>query len=88
LNHHTDNVGKRAMSIMRPNKYGNRFVIGRDGGRAAAVAKHRADFKFKCEDPAFLAQVISDLRGRDLVCCCAPAACHGDVILEVANAAN
>jgi hypothetical protein len=26
-----------------------------------------------------------ELRGLDLVCWCAPEACHGDVLLEIAN---
>ena len=30
---------------------------------------------------------LPELRGRNLVCFCAPAACHGDVLLELANAA-
>jgi hypothetical protein len=29
---------------------------------------------------------IHELRGKDLVCWCAPEACHGDVLLRLANA--
>jgi hypothetical protein len=28
---------------------------------------------------------LSELRGRDLVCWCAPLLCHGDVLLALAN---
>jgi hypothetical protein len=29
---------------------------------------------------------LRELRGKDLVCWCAPDACHGDVLLVLANA--
>jgi hypothetical protein len=29
---------------------------------------------------------LDELRGKDLVCWCAPKACHADVLLELANA--
>lgn len=28
---------------------------------------------------------IEELRGRDLVCWCAPQACHADILLKIAN---
>ena len=31
---------------------------------------------------------LPELRGKDLVCWCAPEACHGDVLLELANASG
>ena len=69
--------------IGRPTKWGNPFVIGRDGTRAEVVAKHRA---WICDQPELIA-ALPELRGRSLVCFCAPAPCHGDVLLELANAA-
>jgi hypothetical protein len=70
-----------AVYVGRPTKWGNPFVIGRDGSRADVVAKYRA---WLCDQPALMADLPS-LRGRDLVCWCAPAACHADVLLELAN---
>ena len=32
-----------------------------------------------------LMEALHELRGRDLVCWCAPLPCHGDVLLELAN---
>ena len=32
-----------------------------------------------------LAKVKANLRGKDLVCFCAPKRCHGDVLLKIAN---
>jgi hypothetical protein len=45
------------------------------------IAKYRAWIVTQPELMAALPQ----LRGKDLVCWCAPAACHGDVLLELAN---
>jgi len=35
--------------------------------------------------PDKVAAAKRELRGKDLVCFCAPNACHGDVLIEVAN---
>jgi len=67
--------------IGRPNKWGNPFVIGRDGSRAEVIAKYRAWIVAQPE----LMGALDELRGRDLVCWCAPLACHGDVLRELAN---
>lgn len=37
------------------------------------------------ERRAWMLKHLNDLKGRDLVCWCAPQACHGDVLLELAN---
>jgi hypothetical protein len=67
--------------IGRPSKWGNPFEIGRDGTRAEVIAKHRT---WICDQPGLMAS-LPELRGRDLVCWCAPAACHGDTLKELAN---
>lgn len=78
-------VGKRSSAtqvyIGRPSKWGNPFVIGRDGSRAEVVAKYRA---WIVTQPALM-NALEELRGRDLVCWCAPLACHGDVLIDLAN---
>ena len=56
---------------------------GRDGTRAEVIAKYRA---WICDQPELIA-TLPELRGRNLVCFCAPAPCHGDVLLAMANAA-
>jgi len=75
-------IPAEAVYIGRPGRWGNPFRIGRDGDRAAVVAKYRA-WVFK--RPELLASIREHLRGKDLVCWCAPEACHGDVLLEIAN---
>lgn len=78
-------VGKRSSAMQvyigRPSKWGNPFVIGRDGSRADVIAKYRA---WIVAQPALM-NALDELRGRDLVCWCAPLACHGDVLIELAN---
>jgi hypothetical protein len=71
----------RRVYIGRPSKWGNPFVIGRDGSRDEVIAKYRA---WLASQPELL-DALDELRGRDLVCWCAPLACHGDVLVEFAN---
>lgn len=59
---------------MRPSKWGNPFKIGRDGTRAEVIEKH---YQYVCEN-AELMRNLCELEGKDLVCCCKPAPCHGD----------
>lgn len=72
-----------AVPIERGTDWGNPFRTGRDGTRAQVIAKFRQRVE---QDPEFLAAVRRELRGRDLVCCCKPKPCHGDVLFELANA--
>ena len=81
LNKHHGNIPKDAVYIGRPSTWGNPFVIGKDGDRAEVIAKYR-DW---LSNNTVLMAALPDLRGRDLVCFCAPAPCHGDVLLEMAN---
>lgn len=71
-----------AVYVGRPSPFGNPFVIGRDGERAEVIAKYR---EWLQQQPALVARVQQELRGKDLVCWCAPHACHADVLMEVAN---
>lgn len=68
--------------IGRPSMWGNPFSIGKDGTRADVVEKYRAWIQTQ---PQLLAALPS-LRGKTLGCWCAPNACHGDVLHEMANA--
>ena len=83
LNKRTDKIPPDAVYVGRPSKWGNPFRIGRDGTRAEVIAKYKVYVKKTLEfvDGTFL----DELRGRDLVCWCAPLPCHADVLLELAN---
>jgi len=67
--------------VGRPSKWGNPFVIGRDGARDQVIAKYRA---WLMSQPALIAE-LHELRGKNLVCWCAPERCHADVLAELAN---
>ena len=63
-------------------KWKNPFIEGRDGTRAEIVVRYRA---WVSDQPNLMA-ALPELRGFDLVCWCWPRACHGDVLIRLANA--
>jgi hypothetical protein len=67
--------------VGRPGKWGNPFVIGRDGARDDVIAKYCA---WIVQQPSLMA-ALHELRGKTLVCWCAPERCHADVLLALAN---
>jgi len=67
--------------IGRPGKWGNPFEIGKDGTREDVVKKYRA---WVVEQPVLMSS-LHELKGKTLGCWCAPRACHGDVLAELAN---
>lgn len=73
-----------AIYIGRGAKWGNPFRIGVDGDRATVIAKHARWLR----DQHHLLRALDELRSRDLLCFCAPAACHGDLLLQLANASR
>jgi hypothetical protein len=81
LNEVRGTIGSNAVYVGRPTKWGNPFRIGPDGTRAEVIAKHKA---WLMAQPKLLAQ-LGELRGKDLVCYCAPLPCHADILLELAN---
>jgi Domain of unknown function (DUF4326) len=81
LNKHAVRTPAGAVYIGRGSKWGNPFKVGQHGDRATVIAKHEAWLR----DQHDLLRSIGELRGKDLVCFCAPAACHGDLLLRLAN---
>ncbi|MCF4130102.1 DUF4326 domain-containing protein [Methylobacterium sp. SyP6R] len=81
LNKRTD-AHDGAVYIGRGSKWGNLFVIGRDGTRAEVIAK----YVVWLADQHHLLRALDELRGRDLLCWCAPLACHGDLLKYLAAA--
>lgn len=81
LNKKRDVVSAQAIYIGRPSKWGNPFIIGEHGSRDDVIMKYA---EWVCDQPALLA-ALPELRGRDLVCWCSPAWCHGNILRELAN---
>lgn len=73
----------RSEYVGRPTVFGNPFVVGKDGSRDDVIAKYEA---WLLAQPGLVERAQRHLRGRDLVCWCAPLPCHADVLLRVANA--
>lgn len=67
--------------IGRPSKWGNPFVIGKDGTRATVIAKYE---KWIRSRPELIAD-LHELRGKVLGCWCSPKPCHGDVLVKLVN---
>ena len=70
--------------IGRPSKWGNPFIIGRDGTREQVIEKYR---KWILSQPKLLAS-LSEIKDKTLGCWCSPKPCHGDILLELSNNAN
>jgi Domain of unknown function (DUF4326) len=84
LNKRKSGIPAGAIYIGRGSKWGNPFRIGPDGDRATVIAKHDHWLR----DQHHLLRALDDLRGLHLVCFCAPLACHGDLLLRLANASR
>lgn len=84
-----------AVIVARPSKWGNPFRVGdrvitAKGGykkirdRAQAVELFRR--RFERWRGSYSAEIIHELRGKDLACWCPlDQPCHADVLLEIAN---
>lgn len=80
LNKHKHGIPPGSVYIGRPSKWGNPFAIGKDGNRAEVIKKYR---EYLYSNPELLAAAKNELAGKDLVCFCAPQACHGDVLVAL-----
>ena len=74
LNKHRDQIGPDDMYIGRGSPWGNPFKIGRDGTRDEVCDRFQREVLPTLD--------LEPLRGKNLVCFCAPARCHGDSILR------
>ena len=89
LNRRVSGIPAGAVYVGRPSIYGNPFEIGKPLVRDGEVIIERMS-----RDDVITLYVIESfpseedfraLRGKDLVCWCAPAACHADILLSWAN---
>ena len=64
--------------IGRGSKWGNPFIIGKDGNREEVIRKYR-EYIMQSD----LLNDLEELRGKVLGCFCKPKACHGDVLVEL-----
>ena len=82
FNRHHPGIPANAVYIGRGTPYGNPFEIPRDGNRQQVIEKFTAWIETQ---PKLIERVKAELKGKDLVCSCKPASCHGDLLLQIAN---
>lgn len=77
--------------IGRPSKWGNPIRLKSEYLRAEVLQDYRAWLEgdkrlvILYGQPPSREEIQRELAGKTLGCWCAPKACHGDVLLEVAN---
>lgn len=69
--------------VGRPSKYGNPFVIGKDGTRADVIEKYNTWIRTQDN---LIEDAQKELKGKILGCYCAPKDCHADILAAIANA--
>ncbi len=75
--------------VGRPSKFGNPFSH-KYGTTAKYLVESREEAVQKFEEwllaqPELVKMVKKELKGKTLGCWCKPLACHGDVLLRIAN---
>lgn len=82
FNKSTSGLPLGAVYVGRPSKWGNPFAVGPGPrGRETALFRYRL---FLLSRPDLVAAARQELAGKDLVCWCAPKACHADILARVA----
>lgn len=72
---------KDAIYVGRPSKWGNPFTV-KEYGRGKALDEY--EMWIRVTDKPTLKDIM-ELRGKDLLCWCAPEPCHADILLRIAN---
>ena len=72
--------------IGRGSKWGNPFIIGKDGDRNEVIRKYKERFEKLREEGFITNRDLIRLRGLRLGCYCSPKPCHGDVLVEAIEA--
>ncbi len=67
--------------IGRPSKWGNPYIIGKDGTREDVIKKYIVWFLNNLD----LLDDIHELKGKRLGCYCSPLDCHGNVLASLVN---
>tara|TARA_R100001086_G_scaffold130531_1_gene67605 strand:+ start:2374 stop:2661 length:288 start_codon:yes stop_codon:yes gene_type:complete len=73
--------------IGRPSIYGNPFNVSLYG-RKGAIEKYEIYARKRLLSSDIFREKVKALQGKTLVCFCKPQACHGDVLVELANKLN
>ncbi len=89
LNKHKHGIPPSAVYIGRGSKWGNPFVIGPTQSRDMVCDKHKEYLWAQIRNGTISLEELAALKGKDLVCFCAPLRCHGHTLEQAAEwAAN
>ena len=80
-------TGKNAdgVRIDRGTKWGNPFIIGKDGDRNTVITKYAKHLKSQIDRGEVTEQDLQSLKNKDFKCWCAPQACHGQILMKAVN---
>lgn len=70
-------VSKYDVLAARPHRWGNEFIIGKDGERPEVILKHKTSILLR---PYLVDACRAELKGLVLGCWCAPKDCHCDFL--------
>ena len=70
-----------AVYVGRPSDFGNPFST-KHFTREQCINRFEA---LTLRDEDFILRIKTELRGKHLICWCAPLPCHADVLLRIAN---
>ena len=89
-NKHDPSVPAGAIYVGRPSKWGNPFSHRPSKYGDVILVESREEaivsyFEMIAFMPHFIQQIREELKGKDLVCWCAPQPCHADILLRIAN---
>ena len=67
--------------IGRGSKWGNPYVIGKNGNREEVIKQYEEWF----QGQTHLLDSLEELRDKTLGCFCKPQSCHGDILIKYLN---
>ena len=94
FNKYHSNAPLGSLSIMRPSHFSNPYpmcnahekslldIYNATEDREIVVVKHLLTILHSSDE---IKRIQTTLRGKDLVCCCSPKICHGDILTFIAN---
>lgn len=88
LNKYKSGMPEEAVYVGRPTKWGNPFShLGKTLAKYRCRTREEAIEKFAeyIKHQPRLLKDLHELKGKDLVCWCAPKRCHAEILMELAN---
>lgn len=71
--------------IGRPSKFGNPYIVGKDGNRETVCKLYEYWFEKRIQESEVFKQDVENLKGKTLGCYCLPKQCHGQTIIRYLN---